>query len=155
MYSPASSSQMLLRSEGCKGVREDHCDVLEHDIQSFAWTLRRTPINLQSEWTDISICSPPVTNQYWRCIKCLLLSVLRSSVGTAVHRTKGPLSLPSISTRASNYTIVLRRHSQTLAPHVYAICRNYTVFTGECVSTVTGWIAGNEVFVKIGNIAFC
>jgi len=67
-------------------VREDHCDIL----------LLQT--------------SADATSNY------LLLSLLRSSVSTAVHRTKGPLSLPSILTRASNYIIVLRRHSQTLVP---------------------------------------
>jgi hypothetical protein len=36
MYSPASSNQMLLRSKACRDVREDHCDVLEHNIQCFA-----------------------------------------------------------------------------------------------------------------------
>lgn len=111
--------------------------------------------NLQSGWTDISNCSPSVTNQYWRYIKLPALSLLRSSVSTAVYQTKGPLSLPSILTRASNYIIVLRRHSQTLVPHVYAVCCNYTMFTGGCVSTVTRWIEVYEVNVKIGNFSVC
>jgi len=120
------------------GVREDHCDVLEHDFQSFCLKTRTNATKICSQNGQIFQTAPHLLQTSTDATSnCLLLSLLRSSVGTAVHRTKGPLSLPSILTGASNYIIVLRRHSQTLVTHVYAVQCNCTMFAGECVSTVT------------------
>jgi len=57
-------NQMLLRSKARKGVRGDHCAVLEHDIQSIAWTLRRMP-HRSAFWMEryfnlLPICYKPV-----------------------------------------------------------------------------------------------